>query len=384
MKAIDGKANPAAGAERGSTLVWDLGVRVFHWGLVLAVAACGYTGFIAPPNWLNIHLAAGTAIAVLVVFRVVWGFTGSTYARFNSFTVSAAALRQHVAHIREGRRVRHLGHNQAGAVMVYSLIAVLALLIVSGVLAQGGAVKQGPLAFALSFEIGWTAREVHELLAFGLLAMIAAHWAGVAFESWRLRENLARAMITGRKHAEGAEKPEPPSMARPARAGTILLGLAALAIPGVAALSELPAKGVPIAPLDPAYAKACGDCHLAYHPSLAPAASWAKTMDGLDDHFGENATLDPATAAKLRDYLAGNASERFDTRAANLLRRVDAAKPEQITAAPAWKRIHREIPDAVFKSKAVGAKGACKACHKDADTARFDPQRIAIPKDARS
>jgi cytochrome b len=384
MTAMDGKASAASGAKGGPILVWDLGVRVFHWGLVIAVAACAYTGFLAPPNWLNVHLAAGTAIAALVVFRLVWGFAGSTYARFDSFAVSAAALRQHIASIREGRRVRHLGHNQAGAVMVYALIAVLMLLAVSGVLALGGAVKQGPLAFALSFNTGWTAREIHELLAFGLLAMIAGHWAGVAFESWRLRENLAGAMITGRKDAQGAEKPQPPAMARPAQAGTILLGLAAIAIPGVAALSELPGKGVPTAPLDPTYAKACGECHLAYHPSLAPAPSWSTTMDGLADHFGENATLDAATAAKLRDYLAANASERFDTRAANLLRRVDAAKPEQITAAPAWKRMHREIPEAVFKSKAVGAKGACKACHKDADTARFDPQRIAIPKDARS
>lgn len=384
MKAVEGKATPDGGAESGSILVWDRGVRVSHWSLALAVAACAYTGFIAPPNCLNVHLAAGTAIAALVVFRIVWGFTGSTSARFGSFAVTPAALRQHLADIREGRRLRHLGHNQAGAIMVYALIAVLTLLVITGVIALGGAVKQGPLAFALSFDTGWTAREIHELLAFGLLAMVAAHWAGVAFESWRLRENLTGSMISGRKDAKGAEKPQPPTMARPFQTGTIVLGVAALAIPGVAALSGLPAKGVPSAPLDSAYAKACGDCHLAYHPSLAPAASWAKTMDGLADHFGENATLDAATAAKLRDYLAANASERWDTRPANLLRRVEQAKPEQITAAPAWKRIHREIPEAVFKSKAVGAKGACKACHQDADTARFDPQSIAIPKDARS
>jgi cytochrome b len=385
MTALDAMpAAKGAGAENNSVLVWDLGVRFFHWSLALAVGVCAYTGFLAPPSWLNVHLAAGTAIAALVVFRLVWGFRGSAYARFASFAVSPAALRQHIADISAGRRVRHLGHNQAGALMVYGLIAVLILLTVSGVIALGGAVKQGPLAFTLTFETGWAAREIHELLAFGLLAMIAAHWAGVAFESWRLRENLTRAMISGRKDAEGIDRSEHLPGAKPAQAGAILLAVAAVAVPGIAALTQLPAKGVPAAPLDPVYAKACGDCHLAYHPSLAPAQSWAKTMEGLADHFGENATLDAATAAKVRDYLAGNASERWDTRAANLLRRVDPSKPEQITAAPVWKRIHREIPEAVFKSKAVGAKGACKACHKDADTARFDPQSIAIPKDARS
>jgi hypothetical protein len=105
-------------------------------------------------------------------------------------------------------------------------------------------------------------------------------------------------------------------------------------------------------------------------------------MDGLADHFGENASLDPSKAGSLREWLAANAGERWDTRAANMLRRVNAADPHRITAAPGWMRIHQDIPDSVFKSKSVGAKGACKACHSDAETARFDPQRIAIPKEA--
>jgi Ni,Fe-hydrogenase I cytochrome b subunit len=55
MKANIGKADASAGAEDRSILVWDLGVRAFHWSLVLTVATCAYTGFIAPSNWLNVH-----------------------------------------------------------------------------------------------------------------------------------------------------------------------------------------------------------------------------------------------------------------------------------------------------------------------------------------
>ena len=363
-----------------TVLVWDWGVRVFHWGLVLCVGVCACTGFLAAPNWLNLHLTAGTIIAGLIVFRLVWGWTGSGYARFSSFAVSAPGLRQHFSDIMEGRRVRHLGHNQAGALMVYALLAVLILLIISGVIALGGAVKQGPFAFALSFAAGRTAREIHELLAFSLLAMIAAHWAGVAFESWRLRENLMRAMFTGRKSG-GAESLQAKATAHPGNAAAIVLAIAAIAVPGVIALSQLPAKGVPTAPLHPVYVKECGECHFAYPPSLAPAATWKAVMDGLADHFGENASLDPAKAATLQDWLTANSSERWDTRAANVFRRVNAADPQRITATPGWARVHEDIPGSAFKSKAVGAKGACKACHADAETARFDPQSIAIPKE---
>jgi hypothetical protein len=125
-------------------------------------------------------------------------------------------------------------------------------------------------AFALSFAAGWTAREIHEFLAFGLLAMIAAHWAGVAFESWRLRENLVSAKFTGRKRGESARS-QPAATARPAAAAAIVLGNAQSSL--IAVLSQLPAKGVPTAPLHHAYVKECGDCHFAYPPSLAPAAT---------------------------------------------------------------------------------------------------------------
>jgi hypothetical protein len=106
-------------------------------------------------------------------------------------------------------------------------------------------------------------------------------------------------------------------------------------------------------------------------------------MDGLADHFGENASLDPDTTAKLRDWLTARSAEHWDTRPANRFRRNNPDEPKRITATPGWVRFHSTIAPAVFTSSAVGAKGACHACHRDAATARFDPQSIAIPKDAR-
>jgi cytochrome b len=368
-------------AEPPTVPVWDRGVRMFHWGLVLSVVLCAFTGFLAPRNWLNLHLAAGSAIAALICFRLIWGGTGSTYARFRTFPLSLPAVRVHLGDLANRRPRHYLGHNPLGAVMIYALLAVLTLLVVTGTVALGGVVKQGPLAFAVPFSFGRFAREWHELLAFALLAMVAAHLAGVVIDTVLTRESLTRAMLTGRKRAspETAAAASPP---RPVVATAAVIAVAAVAVPAIIHLSSLPAHGVPTAPLDPVYAKECGSCHFAYPPSLAPAPLWTAVMDGLGDHFGENATLDAGTTAHLRDWLVANAGEHWDTRPANLFRNLDPAQPQRINAAPFWKFIHEDIPAAVFQAKSVGAKGACRACHQDAATARFDPQAISVPKDA--
>lgn len=361
--------------------VWDLGVRIFHWSLVLSVGICAYTGFLGPRNRLNLHLIFGCLIAALILFRLVWGWLGSTYARFRSFTVTRSGVIQHLNEIKTGKHHAALGHNPLGAAMVYALLAVLSLIIITGAIALGGVVKQGPLAFLLSFRVGTNARDIHQALAIGLLCMIAAHLGGVIFESRRMGANLVRAMITGKKPAQGTVS-MPTSGAQPWTAAIILAVLAVGIVPAVLTLQHLPGFGVPPATLDATYVKECGSCHFAYPPSLSPASSWVAMMGGPDAHFGENASLDSATATKIRDYLVANAAENWDTRPANAFRIRNADDPLRITATPTWQRIHRGIPDAVFKSPKIGVKGACNACHQDAATSRFDPQFIAIPQEA--
>ena len=74
-----------------------------------------------------------------------------------------------------------------------------------------------------------------------------------------------------------------------------------------------------------------------------------------------------------------NAAERYDTRAANAFREPDTAEPLRITATSAWKRIHHEIAAETFKQTAIGGAANCAACHGDAETGLFTPQKILIP-----
>jgi hypothetical protein len=164
--------------------------------------------------------------------------------------------------------------------MAYALLLVLMLLVVSGVIALGGVVKQGPLAFATTFSAGALAREGHELLAFGLLGMIGAQLCGVAFETRFARENLIRAMLTGRKPAP-VTAPVQTRRARPVAAAAIVAVIAAIAVPGTVLLSPLPGRGVPAEPPSTVYAHECGGCHFAIRRAWLPRRSGQRSWTGL-------------------------------------------------------------------------------------------------------
>jgi cytochrome b len=364
-----------------SAAVWDVGVRLFHWSLLIAVATALVTGFLAPRNLIDIHVIAGTAIAALILYRIVWGLTGTTYARFGSFIVGPGSALKHALDLVRGRGHRHVGHNPVGTMMILGLLLVLVALTATGVLTLGGIAKEGPMAPFTSFATGRSAKEIHEVLAFGLLALIGLHVFGVIVESLRTRDNLVRSMVTGRKRVEAGDIGVAPVRARPLVATAITLCALTISGAGIWHWSSQLALGVPTAALDPLYAKECSACHTPHHPNLAPAATWTKIMGGLGDHFGDNATLEPVQTAALLAYLTRNSAETSDTNAANRLRMADPTGSLRITETAGWQRLHRHIDPAEFKASKVAGKLNCGACHADAATGLFHPRSITVPKE---
>jgi cytochrome b len=379
---IAADADARLATEGAATIpVWDRFVRLFHWSLSAAIIVALATSLVLPPTWITLHIVSGTLAVALVGLRIVWGWLGPSYARFASFVRGPRAVAEHAAGLIGGTAPRHLGHNPLGGVMILALLAAVAALAATGVVVLGGDLKSGPLAFATTFATGEVFRGIHQLIAYGLIGLIVLHIGGAIFESRRSGENLVAAMVDGRKATRPGDIAASARSAHPALALLVAIPLLAISAAVIAWLAERPGLGVPSAPLDPVYAEECGACHAPFHPSLAPAATWSAIMDGLTNHFGEDASLDPATAAAIGRYLNANSAEAYDTKAANRLRRVDPADPLRITATPFWQRIHARIPDRVFTAKAVAARSNCGACHADALSGRFDPSAIAIPED---
>jgi cytochrome b len=362
--------------------VWDLGIRIFHWSLLLAVLVAATTGFFGSPDAFSTHLMAGTAIACLLLFRGVWGFSGSTYARFRSFIFAPSVVMARARDMLGGRHVRYLGHNPLGSAMVFALLGTIVIILSTGAIALGGVLKQGPLAFVTSYPVGAAMKQVHQALAFALVALIILHLSGVIYESVVGQENLVRAMLTGNKAARSDVSPPSSARGRPVLALSLvgLIGITAAA--GMAVLASRPGLGVPTAPVDAEYTKECGSCHFAYHPSMGTAQLWQGVLDNLADHFGEDAGLTDATRSRIGAYLAENSAEHWDTRIAHVLANPNPEAPLRFTATQFWAHRRGDVPEAVFKSKAVGFKGACDACHPDAKSGLFAPQAVAIPEGA--
>ncbi len=364
-------------------MIWDLPVRLFHWGLVLSVLTAAVTGFLAPEWWLDVHVWAGYAIAFLVAFRIVWGFAGTRFARFSSFVFSPRKTMEHARLSLSGKAGHHAGHNPLGALMVFALLFVLAGLTISGMLVLGGQEKLGPLAGFTSFATGSAVLEFHEVLAFALLAMIVAHVAGVIWESRIGGENLVRAMVTGRKQ-RGPVVPER-HFARPVifRALAIAVFLVGAGYSATVYTGQFPPLGIAQVQTSRIYASECGDCHFAFPPGLLPRSSWQKILASLDDHFGEDASLDAESVSAIGLWLSENAAETQDSEAANNLRKISLKDPMRITATPYWQKRHGDVEAAVFQQKNIGSKSNCIACHGDAESGRFDDHMISIPHPSR-
>ncbi|HEX6734343.1 MAG TPA: diheme cytochrome c [Azonexus sp.] len=118
----------------------------------------------------------------------------------------------------------------------------------------------------------------------------------------------------------------------------------------------------------------CGSCHLAFAPSMLPARSWQRMMGDLKHHFGDDASLEPALAAQVADYLTAHAADTGGRRyGAKLTRGLAAGEaPLRITELPKWVREHREVPARDWRHQDVRTRANCVACHADAERGFYE------------
>ena len=205
--------------------VWDLPIRLFHWLLVACIVGsliCVNIG----GNAIQWHAYFGYSILTLLIFRIIWGFIGSTHARFASFLPNREAITNYL----QGKSPRFLGHNPIGALSVFALLLVLSVQAVTGLFVDDEIAFQGPLSKYLSESSVSFFSEIHESNQVVIYILIAIHIAAIWYYKKLKGEDLIRPMISGDKEIDPSEEARylPSDLGRPSKDGGLQRGLALL------------------------------------------------------------------------------------------------------------------------------------------------------------
>ena len=203
-----------------SVRVWDVPVRIFHWTIVALIA----TSWIAADRgFMRVHLWSGSAMLALLLFRLAWGFVGSTTARFSDFVRSPRTAFAYLRALVGPVTAPHAGHNPAGGWMVVAMLAILSAQVATGLFANDGLKFMGPLALLVTADTSDRLTTLHGWLFNILLLLIWLHVVAVFFYLFVRRENLITPMLTGKKHGYLVPDGREPRIARASVAWVLLM-----------------------------------------------------------------------------------------------------------------------------------------------------------------
>ncbi|MEF3076475.1 cytochrome b/b6 domain-containing protein [Methylobacter sp. Wu1] len=186
--------------------IWDWPLRLFHWLLVIAVVGAYVTGKLGGDltDW---HGRIGGLILGLLIFRIIWGFVGTTHARFVNFFPTFGRLAAYFKGNWHG-----VGHNPVGALSVLALLAVLTVLAATGLFANDDIAFEGPLFSLIDKSLSDKLSGIHALALDVLMGLLALHLVAIAFHQLVKKNNLVLPMLTGRKQVHKAQASSIPAV----------------------------------------------------------------------------------------------------------------------------------------------------------------------------
>ncbi|MFA6920826.1 MAG: cytochrome b/b6 domain-containing protein [Gallionella sp.] len=176
-----------------SIRVWDLPLRLFHWLLALSVLSVVISGELGG-NLIDWHGRIGELVLGLLVFRLIWGFVGTTHARFASFFPTPAKIAAYLKGQWQG-----IGHNPLGALSAIALLGALAAVVVTGLFANDDIAFQGPLFTLVDKSFSDKLSGLHARAFYALIVLIPLHLAAIVYYIRIKKHNLIAPMLTGKK-----------------------------------------------------------------------------------------------------------------------------------------------------------------------------------------
>jgi len=157
----------------------------------------------AEQRLMDWHRYSGYTMLGLLVFRIYWGFAGSSTARFARFLGSPRAVFDYLRMPRE-RRAHIVGHTPLGSWSVVAMLLAMIVQVTLGLFATDiDGLESGPLSHLVSFDGGRALAEAHELSFNVLVALAAVHVIAILFYLLYDRNDLTGPMLSGRKRVGG-------------------------------------------------------------------------------------------------------------------------------------------------------------------------------------
>lgn len=174
--------------------VWDLPLRLFHWGLAGAVII----GVVSVNmGRMDIHERAGLTVLALVAFRLIWGFAGGHNARFVNFVRPPFAVLRWLRAPREEGAPRSAGHTPVAALSVLALLGITGFMASTGLFSTDGILFDGPLAHLSPVPPDLVAA-IHHRGKPVLILLVVLHLGAILVYKFRKKVGLTKAMVTGR------------------------------------------------------------------------------------------------------------------------------------------------------------------------------------------
>ncbi|MCF6339533.1 MAG: cytochrome b/b6 domain-containing protein [Sulfurimonas sp.] len=362
--------------------VWSLATRFFHILLVLAVGLAYILSEVE--NFLSFHVALGYMVGLLLLYRIVWGFMDVRYSKFKDFNLNLRDLFAYMINV-FGEKKEYVGHNPASSWAIVSMIVLALLAVVSGTLVYGTQEGMGVLSFlnATIFKDMELFEEIHEFFANALIAVVFVHIAGVVLDKVVHKSDAISSMKNGYKNVD-AKSVELSLFQRVFGfiwiGSSVLFFVYMLVSPSNIMLEDAN-KRVDYKVKHELFYEECISCHTLYPPYLLPKESWITMMNDLENHFGDDASLEEEDKELIQEYLVKNAAENSTKESAyKILNSIDKKGIIAITKTKYWKKRHDDIDDEVFKNKNISKKSNCKACHKGIEQGLLNDKDIKIPK----
>jgi cytochrome b len=183
--------------------VWDVPIRLFHWLLAALIAFSWWSVEYDRTSW---HIWSGCAILTLLVFRLLWGFVGSSTARFSSFIRRPRAVVDYLHGKWTG-----IGHTPLGAISVIALLLAVSVQVGLGLFAEDeDGIFMGPLAKLVSSDTSDKVRDIHALWFYVVLGLVGLHVLAIVYYRLFGGQKLTKPMITGRAELVPGTQPMRP------------------------------------------------------------------------------------------------------------------------------------------------------------------------------